>query len=157
MKPTSHTVRLTFLLAILLFSMLVAAPTQAAPAMYLGNHELTPNCLDRKLIPFWGSRDFIEAQGFNFDIVGPQASVTLQRNLSLDLASNPVNTAYTASRMTEIDTWKPIAERTKCWQATPSKNVEIEFRARFDLSATPPGLTENLMLWNAPFASTTPE
>jgi hypothetical protein len=59
--------------------------------------------------------------------------------------------------MTEIDTWKPIAERVKCWQATRTKNVVVEFRARFDQNATPPGLTENLMLWNAPYPSTTPE
>jgi len=157
MKTISHSARLVLLLALLLLSMLVAAPTEAAPAVYQGSHNGNPGCLDHKLIPFWGSRNFIEAQGFNFDIVGDQASVKFQRNLSLDLSSNQASSAYTASRMTEIDTWKPIDERVKCWQATPSKNVVIEFRARFDQSATPPGLTENLMLWNAPFPSTTPE
>jgi hypothetical protein len=145
------------LLALLILSMLAVAPTQAAPAATRG-HSHNPNpCRDRKFIPFWGSRSFIEAQGFNFDIVGDQASVKFRNNLSLDLASNPAISDYTASRMTEIETEKPIAERVKCWQATPTKNVVVEFRVRFDQSAAPNDLNENLMLWNAPFPSTTPE
>jgi hypothetical protein len=134
--------------------MLVAAPTQAAPAANRAYDHSSPGCMDRKLIPFWGSRSLIEAQGFNFDIVGDQASVKFQRNLALDLASDSTDSTYTASRMTEIDTWKPVADRVKCWQATPSKNVVVEYRVRFDQSATPAGLTENLMLWNAPYPST---
>jgi hypothetical protein len=157
MKTTSRSTRLVFLLAILLLSMLVVAPTQAAPATNSSHSHNTAQCLDRKIIPFWGSRSFIESQGFNFDIVGDQASVKFGNNMSLDLASNPANSEYTASRMTEIDTWAPIADRVKCWQPTPTKNVVVEYRVRFDQSAAPSGLTENLMLWNAPFASTTPE
>jgi hypothetical protein len=157
MKTTSRSTRLALLLAILILSMLAVAPTQAAPAADNGHQHNTNQCLDHKFIPFWGSRNFIEAQGFNFDIVGDQASVKFRNNLSLDLASNPASSEYTASRMTEIDTWAPIADRVKCWQPTPTKNVVIEYRVRFDQSATPSGLTENLMLWNAPFPSTTPE
>jgi hypothetical protein len=157
MKTTSRSTRLMLLIAILLLSILAVAPTQAAPAATNANHQTANQCRDRKLIPFWGSRNFIEAQGFTFDIMGDQASVQFRNTLSLDLASNPTNSDYTASRMTEIDTWAPIADRVKCWQPTTKKNVVIEFRIRFDQSATPSGLTENLMLWNAPFPSTTPE
>ena len=157
MKTISRSTRLVLLLAILILSMLAVAPTQAAPAANNDHQHNTNQCVDRKLIPFWGSRDFIEAQGFNFDIVGDQASVKFSRNLSLDLASNPASAAYTASRMTEIETEKPIADRVKCWQATPTKNVVVEFRVRFDQSAAPSGLTENLMLWNAPLPSNTSE
>ena len=157
MKTTLRSTRLVFVLALLILSMLAVAPTQAAPAANNGHHHNPNPCLDHKLIPFWGSRDFIEAQGFNFDIVGDQASVKFRNNLSLDLASNPASSDYSASRMTEIDTWVPIGERVKCWQPTRTKNVVVEYRVRFDQSATPSGLTENLMLWNAPFPSTTPE
>jgi hypothetical protein len=157
MKTISRPSRLVLLFAILLMSMLVVMPTQAAPTANYDHQHSTNQCVDRKLIPFWGSRNFIEAQGFNFDIVGEQASAKFRRNLSLDLASNPASSDYTASRMTEIDTWKPIAERVKCWQATQTKNVVVEFRIRFDQSAPQSGLTENLMLWNAPFPSTMPE
>jgi hypothetical protein len=157
MKITSRSTRLVLLLAILILSMLAVAPTQAAPVANNGNPHNPNQCLDHKFIPFWGSRSLIEAQGFNFDIVGDQASVKFRNNLSLDLASNPGSSDYTASRMTEIDTWVPIADRVKCWQPTPSKNVVVEYRVRFDQSAAPSGLTENLMLWNAPFPSTTPE
>jgi len=152
MKIISRSTRLVLLLAILILSMLAVAPTQAAPAATNSSHHNANQCLERKFIPFWGSRSFIEAQGFNFDIVGDQASAKFRNNLSLDLASNPASAAYTASRMTEIETEKPVAERVKCWQATPTKNVVVEFRVRFDQNAAPSGLTENLMLWNAPLA-----
>src|SRR5215213_1052338 len=118
MKTTSRSARKILLLALLILSMLAVAPTQAAPAASNGHPHNPAQCLDRKFIPFWGSRSFIEAQGFNFDIAGDQASVKFRNNLSLDLASDSTNSEYTASRMTEIDTWKPIADRVKCWQAT---------------------------------------
>jgi hypothetical protein len=152
MKIVSRSARLMLLLAILILSILAVAPAQAAPAANNGHQHNTNQCLDRKFIPFWGSRRFIEAQGFNFDIVGDQASVKFRNNLSLDLASNPASSAYTASRMTEIDDQQPIAERVKCWEATPARNVVVEYRIRFDQSAAP-GLTENLILWNAPLPS----
>ncbi|HKF94248.1 MAG TPA: hypothetical protein VKB96_06540, partial [Gammaproteobacteria bacterium] len=149
MKITSRSTRLVLLLAILILSLLAVAPTQAAPVATSTHHNVD-QCLDRKLIPFWGSRDFIEAQGFNFDIVGDQASAKFRRNLSLDVASKPTSAAYTASRMTEIDSEKPIADRVKCWEATPTKNVVVEYRVRFDQSAAQSDMTENLILWNAP-------
>jgi hypothetical protein len=141
------------LLAILILSILAVAPTQAAPATTNAYHQNAKQCRDRKLIPFWGSRNFIEAQGFNFDIVGRQSSVKFGRNLSLDVASNPASAASTASRMTEIESEKPIADRVKCWEATPTKNVVVEYRVRFDQSAAQFGMTENLILWNAPLPS----
>src|SRR5689334_5114831 len=153
MKTTLHIPRLVLLFAVLMLSLLAVAPTQAAPAANNGHPQSFDQCLDRKLIPYWGSRSLIEAQGFNFDIIGDQASVKFNRNLSLDLASNPNSPTYTASRMTEIDSAKPIAERVKCWQPTPEMNVVVEYRVRFDQSAAPSGLTENLMLWNAPLPS----
>jgi hypothetical protein len=127
----------------------------SADSRHLGGDDNQP--IGRKFISLWENRELVEAQGFNFDIVGDQADVRFQRNLALDLASDPTNSAYTASRMTEIDTWKPITERVKYWQASPTSNVVVEFRVRFDQRVPPPGLNENLMLWNAPFPSTTPE
>jgi hypothetical protein len=55
--------------------------------------------------------------------------------------------------MTEIDGGQPIADRVKCWEATPTRNVVVEYRIRFDQSAAQSGLTENLILWNAPLPS----
>jgi hypothetical protein len=157
MKTISRSARLILLLAILIVSMLAVAPTQAAPAANNSHQHHANQCLDHKFIPYWGSRGFIEAQGFDFDIVGDQASAKLRNNLSLDLASDPTSSAYTASRLTEIDSSLPIADRVKCWQATPTKNVVVEYRVRFDQSAAQSGLTENLILWNAPLPSSTPE
>src|SRR5580765_4696775 len=120
MKTTSRSTHLVLMLAILILSMLAVAPTQAAPAANNVYQHNANQCLDRKFISSWGSRNFIEAQGFNFDIVGDQASAMFRNYLSLDLASNPASSDYTASRITEIETEKPIAERVKCWQATPT-------------------------------------
>jgi hypothetical protein len=158
MNTTSLAKRLPALLLMLLLGLVFAMPAQAAPsrqptpALLAGNE-----CLPHKRIDSWNNQRAIEARGFKFDLVGEQASAAFGRNLALDVASNPANPTYTASRITEIDTWKPIAERVKCWQATPTKNIVVEFRVRFDQRATPAGMTENLMLWNAPFPSTTPE
>src|SRR5687768_18201717 len=100
MKTTSHIHRFVLLFAVLVLSMLAvapiqAAPIQAAPATTFGPGHTFDQCPDRKFIPFWGSRRFIEAQGFNFDIIGDQASVKFRNHLSLDLASNPASSAYT--------------------------------------------------------------
>ncbi|MEO7908933.1 MAG: hypothetical protein ABIV47_04725, partial [Roseiflexaceae bacterium] len=46
----------------------------------------------------------------------------------------------------------PIAQRVKCWQAAPGRDIVVEFRERFDQRATPPNLAEDLFLWNAPLA-----
>lgn len=157
MYTSALTKRLAGLASLLLLSLTLALPVQAAAPLGVPPAARSNRCVDHKRIDYWGSRAAIEARGFNFDIVGAQASAKFQRNLALDLGSDPAQSSYTTSRLTEINTWAPIAERVKCWQATPGKSVVVEFRVRFDQRATPPGLTENLMLWNAPFPSTTPE
>jgi hypothetical protein len=159
MSYTTITKRLSILLILLVTSLAFVVPVGAAPVAQAAPvaSAAGAQCLPHKRIDYWGSRRAIEARGFNFDLIGDQASATFQRDLELDLASDPNNAAYTASRITEIDTWQPIAQRVKCWQATPTKNVVVEFRVRFDQQATPAGMTENLMLWNAPFPSNTPE
>jgi hypothetical protein len=138
--------KLTALLALLLVSMAIVAPVQAAPLAGRNSQQ----CVNHKHIETWRSRRQLEQKGFYFDIIGDQASITFGKNLSLDLASDPSNADYTASRITEIESELPIAERVKCWEATSSKDVVVEFRVRFDQAAPPPGLTENLFLWNAP-------
>ncbi len=152
---TSCIRRLAGLLVVLVLGMLLAMPAQAAPSALTQSitaHHNENRCVDHKQIETWSNQQAIEARGFNFDIVGPQASVMFQHDLALDLATTD-NSAYTASRMTEIDSELPIAQRVKCWLATPDKDVVIEFRVRFNESATPAGLTENLVLWNAPLPS----
>jgi hypothetical protein len=154
MSP-SRTRRLAGLLAVLVLGMLLAMPAQAAPLATTQSataHRNENSCVDHKQIDTWSNQRAIEARGFNFDIVGPQASAMFQHDLALNLATTD-NSAYTASRMTEIDSELPIAQRVKCWQATPDKDVVVEFRVRFKESGTPAGLTENLVLWNAPLPS----
>jgi len=150
---TLRTQRLAGLFAALLLTIFLTLPAQAAPSATTATNSSYPNanrCLPHKQIETWNSRRSIEARGFQFDLIGPEASALFQHDLALNLARNPANSFTTASRMTEIASEKPIAERVKCWQATPDKNVVIEFRVRFNQSATPAGMTENLELWNAP-------
>ena len=150
---TTRTRRLAALFFALMLSILTAAQAQAAPSSLTQAPIARPaesRCVPHKQIETWNNRRAIEARGFNFDLVGPQASALFQHDLSLKLAADPESDAYTASRMTEIDSHLPIAQRVKCWQATPDKNVVVEFRIRFRQSDTPAGMTENLVLWNAP-------
>jgi hypothetical protein len=151
---TARSRRLVGLFAALLMGILLALPAQAAPApiaQATTSEHNTERCAPHKEITTWSNRRALEARGFHFDLVGAQASAQFGRDLGLRLAPNPASSAYTASRITEIVSQQPIAQRVKCWQATPEKNVVIEFRVRFDQSATPAGMTENLELWNAPF------
>jgi hypothetical protein len=157
MRPLHLTKRLAGLLALLVATMMFALPAQAAPLPQTSSAGRGNSCVPHRHIDNWSNQQSVEARGFNFDLVGDQASAAFGRALALDLASDTTNAEYTASRITEIDTWQPIAERVKCWQATPDKNVVVEFRVRFDQRSTPAGMTETLMLWNAPFPSSTPE
>jgi hypothetical protein len=150
MKTTSRSTRLMLLLAILILSMLAVAPTQAAPHISGESHR--PACAPFKHIQNWHSIDQLERWGFNAVVDGDQASVHFNGDLSLDLARNPSNTQSQVSRMTEIDASIPIAQRVKCWEAAPGRDVVVEFRERFDRPATPPNLAEDLFLWNAPLA-----
>ena len=149
MKTTSRSTRLVFLLAILILSMLAVAPTQAAPHISGESHR--PDCAPVKHIQNWHSVDQLERWGFNTVVEGDQASVHFNGDLSLDLGQN-VSNAPQVSRVTEIDADLLIAQRVKCWQAAPGRDVVVEFRERFDRPATPPNLAEDLFLWNAPLA-----
>jgi hypothetical protein len=140
------------LLVALLVSLTVATPSQAAPPARPGGD----SCVRQKSIWNWQSPEQLRRKGFNIDVFGDQASLTFANNhrfMSLDLASNPTNAQPMASRITEIDGQQPIAQRVKCWQATERENVVLDFIVRFQQPTTPPGLTENLLLWNAPLPS----
>jgi len=149
MKTTSRSTRLVLLLAILILSMLAVAPTQAAPHISGESHR--PDCAPVKHIQNWHSVDQLERWGFNTVVEGDQASAHFNDDLSLDLGQN-VSNAPQVSRVTEIDADLQIAQRVKCWQAAPGRDVVVEFRERFDRGATPPNLAEDLFLWNAPLA-----
>jgi len=151
---TPRTRRFVGLFAALLLGILLTLPAQAAPApiaRLTSAYHNTERCVPHKEVANWYNRSALEARGFHFDLVGAQAAAQFGHDLTLEVAPNSGSSAYTASRITEIASQQPIAQRVKCWQATPEKNVQIEFRVRFDQSATPAGMTENLELWNAPF------
>jgi hypothetical protein len=150
---TSRIRHLLILIVVFCSALLFSVPIAAAPLPRPQLHPQPPvadQCRDHKLVADWHSRRAIEAKGFNFDIIGDQARVDFGRTMSLSLASDPSSSTYTASRMTEVDSNAPIDERVKCWQATPKKNVVVEFRVRFKRTVVPPWLTENMILWNAP-------
>lgn len=116
-------------------------------------------CVPHKSIEQWNNLNQLGAQGFYAEIHGEEAALTFNREqndkyLSLDIApSGDAAADYAASRITEIDATLPVGERVKCWQPTDSRDVVAEFEVRFDQPVTP-GLTENLVFWNAPFGET---
>ena len=142
------------LLIFLLLSLTLVIPAYAAPPTRRDDDR----CVHQKNIENWKSLDQIERDGFHVDLVGPQASLTFGREqqrkfMSLDIASNPSSSAYTASRVTEIQSQLPIDQRVKCWQTTPTTNIVAVYEVRFDQAAAPTDLTENLIFWNAPLPS----
>jgi hypothetical protein len=111
-------------------------------------------CVPQRTLVNFNNLHQVEAQGFFADLYG-NASILFEREhrqkyVSLDLDVDAEST-YVASRITEIDEALPADERVKCWQATADKNVVVEYTLRFEQAAVPM-LTENAMLWNAPFS-----
>lgn len=137
------------LLASFCLVLLLATPAQATRQV-LSPPPQRPECQSHKQLTDWHNLQAITNRGINFDIIGDHASADFGRTLKLNLGSNPASSTYTASRITDIDTGYPIAQRVKCWQATAYQDVVVEYRIRFGQAAPPPGLTENLMLWNSP-------
>lgn len=112
-------------------------------------------CPGSKYIDTWDSAAQLEGYGFHPDLFGDQGRLTYGGQvLSLDLEADLLDAGVNASRITEIDTLSPVAERTKCWQPTSTKNIVVEFKIRFDQPLALYGLTENQFLWNAPYPAT---
>jgi hypothetical protein len=127
---------------------LLAAPAQAAPQTKVDDRRT--QCIPAKHIQNWRSAEQLSQKGFNTVVEGDLASVDFGHDLLLAMAGSSTNGQAQASRVTEIDADLPIAQRVKCWQALPGRDVVVEFRERFNDSATPLNLQEDSFLWNAP-------
>jgi hypothetical protein len=160
---------LLVLFVLCLFSVLVSnqnvavahtqpALAEFAPAsnpVYTSDYLSHTTCPQKRLIPRFINEQQVEAQGFHFQVTPPGGSYAFnqaghQRYLSLRMDPFPFNGELSASRITEIDTSLPPEERVFCWQPTQTKNVSVLYTHRFLEAAPPPGLIENLFLWNAP-------
>lgn len=133
----------------LIVGLFAALPAQAATYDHV-------RCVRHKVIQQWNNQAQLMAHGFFVETAGDEGTLDFVRRrhnsfLSLDVATtSDFIGQYIASRITEIDTSVPVAQRTKCWQPTFRNDVVAEFQVRFEQSETP-SLTEDVMLWNAPF------
>jgi hypothetical protein len=142
------------LIAVLLSLIVLAglAPaTVAAPPTTRGQQN---HCVPHRQLVRLNTLPQVEAHGFFADLYG-NAAISFEghgseRYVSLGVDAD-FESPYVASRLTEIDAALSPDERVKCWQATADKQVVVEYRIRFDQAETPL-LTENAMLWNAPFS-----
>lgn len=117
-----------------------------------------PVCPQKRVIPRFLDEPQIETLGFHFQVTEPGGSYAFAQEekyhyLSLRMDPFPFNGELSASRITEIDTSLPPEERLLCWQPTETQDVVVQYTHRFAEAVVPPGLIENLFLWNAPFAS----
>lgn len=114
-------------------------------------------CVAHKSVVNWTNLASLQAYGFFPEIVTSDASLNFEnggskKSLGLDVATTNIFTGQNvASRITEIDTSVPPSERVKCWQPDANHVVAAEYELRFDQTAAPQNLTENALLWNAPF------
>lgn len=142
-------------LAVLPGGIATAAPgspaASAAPSVPDG-------CRPAKIITGLRNERQLEAFGLHRDVFG-SGTLTFERegryryaslNLAQDLSGDPVS-----ARITEVDTSLSPEERTKCWQPTEKERIFAKYTIRFEQAERPPGLTENVVLWNAPFGETT--
>jgi hypothetical protein len=141
---------LTCLSLILVIALLGLMPV----AVHAGQPQVT--CVAHKHVTNWTNTFQLQAHDFFVEVFSPEAGLSFQQDgfkfLALNVAATPqFNGQYVASRITEIDTSVSPIERVKCWQPDAGHTVVAEYTLRFDQQAAPPGLTENLILWNAPF------
>lgn len=132
-----------------------AAPVSpSSPAV----ERVPDTCRPAKILTGLRSERQLEAFGLHRDISG-SGSLTFERegrhrfaslSLAPDLSGDPVT-----ARITEVDTSLPPEERSKCWQPTEEHRILAKYTIRFEEAERPPGLTENVLLWNAPFGETT--
>src|SRR4051795_6616966 len=93
------------------------------PARALPSQDTTTPCPSQKRIDTWNSAAQLETYGFHADRFGDQGTLTYGGQLlSLDLAADPLDSRMNAARITEIETLAPVAERSKCWQTTLTKD-----------------------------------
>ena len=131
----------------------------AAPASPATPAEAPPSdgCRPAKIITGLRNERQLEAFGLHQDVFG-SGTLTFDRegrhqyaslSLAPDLSGNPVS-----ARITEVDTSLPPEERTRCWQPTEKFRILAKYSIRFAQAERPPGLTENVFLWNSPFGET---
>ncbi|HRQ38035.1 MAG TPA: hypothetical protein PLD25_08990 [Chloroflexota bacterium] len=113
------------------------------------------HCSSKRIISSFVNEHQVEAQGFNFQVTPPGGSYAFnreghQRYLSLRMDPFPFNGELSSSRISEVDTSLPPDQRVFCWQPTQRKDVVVMYTHRFAEATPPPGLSENLFLWNAP-------
>ena len=152
-------VLLIFLVALLLgLAALPGGVATAAPVSSSTPAEapLPDGCRPAKIIIGLRNEPQLEAFGLHRDVFG-SGKLTFDREerhqyaslgLAPDLSGNPVS-----ARITEVDTSLPPEERIKCWQPTEKGRILAKYTIRFEQAERPPGLTENVFLWNSPFGA----
>ena len=112
-------------------------------------------CVPVKVIRKVRSERILRRNGFYIDLYGT-GSLDFDREgkykfgtLSVRPDVDP-DDPYTAARITEVDTSLPADQRIKCWQPTDRFDVVIKYTIRLG-QLDFPGLTENMLMWNAPF------
>lgn len=131
------------------------ASTAATDFAIAATDETQMHCSSKRIVSSFVNKHQVEAHGFNFQVTPPGGSYAFnqeghQRYLSLRMDPFPFNGELSSSRISEIDTSLPPDQRVFCWQPTQRKNVVVMYTHRFAEAAPPPGLSENLFLWNAP-------
>jgi hypothetical protein len=141
------------LAALLAAGVASAGQSHAAPQNTPAQHDTS--CPTSRNLDNLRSVEQLERKGLHVELFGDQSSLSFEREradryAALDLSADPSDSTYTASRISEIDGTLPIAQRTKCWQASERRAVVSEYTVRFDQAATQASLTENLFFWNSP-------
>lgn len=141
-------------LAVLPGGVATAAPVSPATPAEMPAHD---SCRPAKIISGLRNEHQLEAFGFHQDIFG-SGTLAFHREgrrqyaslaVAPDLSGDPAS-----ARITEVDTSLPPEERSKCWQPSDHFRIFAEYTIRFEQAERPPGLTENVFLWNSPFGET---
>ncbi|MCL4265538.1 MAG: hypothetical protein KJ069_20150 [Anaerolineae bacterium] len=129
--------------------------TYTTSAAFAPAYQSQTPCPNKRIITNFVNEQQVEAQGFHFEVTPPGGSYAFngagnQQFLSLRMDPFPFNGELSSSRITEVDTSLPSDQRVFCWQPTATQNVVVMHKHRFAEATPPPGLSQNIFLWNAP-------
>jgi hypothetical protein len=147
--PRLHSTIYRFALVVFLVLGLLCTSKQSYAAGQQLDRTAEQNpCLPSKAIDKWKNWKQLEKEDFHLQEVGPLTKISFEKeymSMSLGRDLSTGNDEIYAD-ITEIDPEHGLGQA--CWLPTADRTLVMEVSLRFDQAQTPPGLFENILLWN---------
>lgn len=149
--PRPYLTRICFALVVFLsLNLLPSTSNQVYAAGQRAASSSKPQsaCPSSKEIDKWKSWKHLEKEDFFLQQVGAQSKIEFNKSsMSLSLGRDlTTGNAEIFNDVTELDPEHGLGQA--CWRPTQTSMLVMEVSLRFQQAQTPPGLFENVLLWN---------